>query len=55
MESNAIHAFVLQQLVPSQLAAFNAKTELSLREQTTQSVIHHQKPTDPVDLESDIL
>lgn len=54
-ESNAIHAFVSQQLVPNTIAAFYAKTELSLREQTTQSVVHYQKATDPVDLDSETL
>lgn len=56
MRSNAIHAFVSQQLVPRLIADFYAATDLRLREQTTQSVIHFQKPPeDPVDQDSETL
>ena len=42
-QSNALHAFVLQQVVPVQLAAEMSKAHLRLREQTQRSVYHEQK------------
>lgn len=55
MQSNALHAFVLQQMVPQQLAALMAKTELSLRAATVQSVKHEQKAVvQPVDQDQDL-
>lgn len=41
--NDSIMMFVAQRLVPNQVAAIMAKTELSLREQTVQSVMHEAK------------
>lgn len=41
-QSNALHAFVLQQMMPVQLAGALAKAELAMREQTVRSVFHEQ-------------
>lgn len=41
--NDSILMFVAQRTMPNQVAAIMAKTELSLREQTTQSVKHEAK------------
>lgn len=53
-QSNALHAFVLQQMVPVQLAALMAKTELSLRDQTVRSVFHEQKAPAVIPVDQDV-
>jgi hypothetical protein len=47
--NDSIKLFVAQQLMPLQVAAVMAKTELSLREQTTQSVKHEAKLPEAVE------
>ena len=49
MENNdSMLMFVAQMLAPHQVAAIMARTELSLREQTVQSVMHEAKlPANP--------
>jgi hypothetical protein len=41
--NDSILMFVAQRLMPNQVAEIMARTELSLREQTTQSVKHEAK------------
>lgn len=52
-QSNALHAFVLQQMIPVQLAAAMSKAELAMRDQTVRSVLHEQAAPAviPVDLD----
>jgi hypothetical protein len=47
--NDSILMFVAQRTMPNQVAAIMARTELSLREQTTQSVMHEAKLPENVD------